>query len=83
MCIIVSLTSRKVTIPELNDSKYIGLAIYNVAIPTAIVGPLINFLVGMPALSYTLGSSCIVFCTTVTACLVFLPKVYHGQYLSV
>ncbi|XP_072048873.1 gamma-aminobutyric acid type B receptor subunit 1-like [Amphiura filiformis] len=67
--------TRKVSVPELNDSKYIGLAIYNVAIPTAIVGPLANFLGGMPALSYILNSSCIIFCTTVTSCLIFLPKV--------
>ncbi|XP_022093142.1 gamma-aminobutyric acid type B receptor subunit 1-like [Acanthaster planci] len=68
--------TRKVTIPQLNDSKYIAVAIYNVAVPSIIVAPLVTFIsTDLPGVSYILTASCILFGTTVTNSLIFIPKI--------
>ncbi|XP_038065754.1 gamma-aminobutyric acid type B receptor subunit 2-like [Patiria miniata] len=75
--------------PQLNDSKYIAMAIYNVAVPSIIVAPLVTFITSdMPGTSYILTASCIIFGTTVTNCLIFIPKIIalwqerHGEVLQ-
>ncbi|XP_038066081.1 gamma-aminobutyric acid type B receptor subunit 1-like [Patiria miniata] len=73
---VLAWETRKVTMPQLNDSKYIAVAIYNVAVPSIIVAPLVTFISSdMPGTSYILTASCIIFGTTVTNCLIFIPKV--------
>ncbi|XP_071806670.1 gamma-aminobutyric acid type B receptor subunit 2-like [Asterias amurensis] len=68
--------SRKVTMVHLNDSKFIAIAIYNVAIPSIIIAPLVHLLdIDQPSITFTLSASCITFGTTITNCLIFLPKI--------
>ncbi|XP_022092951.1 gamma-aminobutyric acid type B receptor subunit 2-like [Acanthaster planci] len=68
--------TRNVTMSQLNDSKFIAVAIYNVAVPSIIVAPLATFIsTDLPGVSYILTASCILFGTTVTNCLIFIPKI--------
>ena len=68
--------TRNVTIPTLNDSKYIGMSVYN-----AFVGSIIGAVVS-PALggsehfnaSYAILSMCLIMSTSLTMLLVFAPK---------
>jgi len=73
--IFLAWKTRHVTIPALNDSRYIGLSVYIVFICSTL-GSLVIFI---PAeqiqFSYFLTSFFIVICTTATVCLVFVPKV--------
>ena len=63
------------TIPALNDSRYIGLSVYIVMI-CSILGSLVALIPSEQIqLSYFLISSFILICTTATVCLVFVPKV--------
>ncbi|XP_072030589.1 gamma-aminobutyric acid type B receptor subunit 2-like [Amphiura filiformis] len=65
---------RKVKIGALNDSKLIAISIYNVTI-LCIVGVAVSFLVADdPAVLHTFTSSIVVFCTSITLLIVFLPK---------
>eukprot|EP00795_Rhopilema_esculentum_P013109 gene13109-3896_t len=68
--------TRHVEVPALNDSKFIGMAVYNVAAISAI-GVTCTYALSDAAsneASYTIVCLCIILCTTVTLCLVFLPK---------
>jgi Na+/melibiose symporter-like transporter len=59
----------------LNDSKYVGISLYNVVLlstTTAVVG---YFLQDQHERSYILTSIFILLCVTITLCLVFVPKV--------
>lgn len=67
--------TRRVQIPALNDSRYIGLNIYNVVLSSVTVVSLSEILTDRPTLSYTLISALIVLSTTVLLALLFLPKV--------
>lgn len=61
----------------LNDSKFIGMAVYNVAAISAI-GVMCTYALSAADSfegSYTVVCLCIILCTTVTLCLVFVPKV--------
>ena len=75
-------------IPALNDSKYVGMSVYNVAI-MCVLGVAVSFvLMDHLNASFTIISIFIIFCTTGTLCLVFVPKVsrttttYFFQYLT-
>ncbi|ESN94714.1 hypothetical protein HELRODRAFT_164601 [Helobdella robusta] len=69
--------TRNVTIPALNDSKYIGMSVYIVVI-TCISGVPVSFLVSdKPDATYLIVSMFVLFSTTVTLCLVFGPKNKH------
>nr|XP_006824736.1 PREDICTED: gamma-aminobutyric acid type B receptor subunit 2-like [Saccoglossus kowalevskii] len=66
--------TRHVSIPALNDSKYIGMCVYNVVV-MCVIGVALSFLItNNPNATFGIISLFILFCTTVTLCLVFLPK---------
>ena len=67
--------TRQVSIPALNDSKYIGMSVYNVVI-MCIAGAATSFVIrDQVNASFTIMGLCIIFCTSITLGLVFLPKV--------
>ncbi|XP_021920586.1 uncharacterized protein LOC110830235 isoform X2 [Zootermopsis nevadensis] len=66
--------TRHVSIPALNDSKYVGMSVYNVVI-MCIMGAAISFVLSdKQDASFIIISVFIIFCTTGTLCLVFVPK---------
>ncbi|KAK3779397.1 hypothetical protein RRG08_061642 [Elysia crispata] len=67
--------TRHVSIPALNDSQYIGMSVYNVVI-MCVSGAAVSFIIkDRPTQSFVIIGLFIVFCTTITLCLVFLPKI--------
>ena len=66
--------TRNVTISALNDSKYIGISVYNVLIMCS-SGAAIAFIVQNQNAALILMTLFIFFCTSITLCLVFIPKV--------
>ncbi|KAK6491233.1 gamma-aminobutyric acid type B receptor subunit 2-like [Huso huso] len=66
--------TRNVSIPALNDSKYIGMSVYNVGI-MCIIGAAVSFLTrDQPNVQFCIVALVIIFCSTITLCLVFMPK---------
>ncbi|KAF4532635.1 hypothetical protein B566_EDAN009816, partial [Ephemera danica] len=66
--------TRHVSIPALNDSKYVGMSVYNVVI-MCVMGAAISFVLSdQQDASFIIISVFIIFCTTGTLCLVFVPK---------
>ena len=69
--------TRNVTFPGLNESKYIGICVYNIFIISAVV-----LTVGWFALptnvdtGFSVMATSIIFCTTSTLGLMFMPKVF-------
>ncbi|UJR08742.1 hypothetical protein I4U23_012999 [Adineta vaga] len=71
----LSWKTRHVTIPALNDSRYIGLSVYIVFI-CCTLGLLVTFIPSEQIqLSYFLISLFIIICTTSTLGFVFVPKI--------
>ena len=64
----------KVTIPALNDSKLIGICVYNVFILTA-AGCAVSFaLTGDPNALFLFVSGVVLLCTSITLGVVFVPR---------
>ncbi|CAG9767793.1 unnamed protein product [Ceutorhynchus assimilis] len=66
--------TRHVSIPALNDSRYVGFSVYNVVIMCILGAAVALALVDHQDEMFLLISSFIIFCTTITLCLVFVPK---------
>ncbi|XP_072030368.1 gamma-aminobutyric acid type B receptor subunit 1-like [Amphiura filiformis] len=67
--------TKKVTIPALNDSKLIGICVYNTVV-LCIVGVSVSFLITNDTSAlYIFTSSIIIFCATVTLVVLFVPKI--------
>ncbi|KAK0056690.1 gamma-aminobutyric acid type B receptor subunit 2 [Biomphalaria pfeifferi] len=83
----LAIQTRKVSFPELNDSKWIALCIYNVVV----LGPVSVFVVmateDKPQVNYALESSMIFLVTTMTQSLIFFPKIIafknHNRSITV
>ncbi|XP_063727895.1 gamma-aminobutyric acid type B receptor subunit 2-like isoform X2 [Symsagittifera roscoffensis] len=65
--------TRSVTIPALNDSKYIGINVYVVML-VCLVSIGVTSVIEDADHSFILVSTLILFATTITLCLVFVPK---------
>ena len=69
--------TRNVTIPALNDSRYIGMSVYNVVV-LSIIGAIVAIALDGSMYyeaPYAISSLCLIVCTTATLLLVFVPKV--------
>ncbi|KAL0859671.1 hypothetical protein ABMA27_010790 [Loxostege sticticalis] len=66
--------TRHVSIPALNDSKHIGLSVYNVLIMCIMGAAIALVLSDHKDALFVLIAIFIIFCTTGTLCLVFVPK---------
>lgn len=70
--------TRNVTIPALNDSRYIGMSVYNVVV-LSIIGAIVAIALDGSMYyeaPYAISSLCLIVCTTATLLLVFVPKVW-------
>ncbi|PFX27466.1 Gamma-aminobutyric acid type B receptor subunit 2 [Stylophora pistillata] len=67
--------TRNVTFAALNDSKHIGISVYNVVFPCALGMTIVNVVAYNPDVFYAVLSVLVVFCTTITLCIVFVPKI--------
>lgn len=67
--------TRNVSIPALNDSKHVGLSVYNVVIMCVMGAAIALVLSDQKDAVFILISIFIIFCTTATLILVFVPKV--------
>lgn len=67
--------NRKVAIPALNDSPYIGMNVYNVVLTSIIVVFCGSLLSERTTLYYIVVAALILTSTTTALCLLFLPKV--------
>ena len=73
--VFLAFETRNVTVPALNDSRYIGLSIYNVVFPCALGITVVSVIDNAPDVWYAVLSVLVVFCTSITLCFVFIPKV--------
>ncbi|XP_063684939.1 gamma-aminobutyric acid type B receptor subunit 2-like isoform X2 [Bolinopsis microptera] len=76
----IAFQTRNITIPALNDSKYIGISIYTIVVVFTIAGPVSFFLQSQPELLFGIQAAGIIFTTTIMICLVFIPKAYQLRY---
>ncbi|KAH9508642.1 hypothetical protein Btru_049497 [Bulinus truncatus] len=82
----LAIQTRKVSFPELNDSKWIALCIYNVVVLGPVGVVVVMATEEKPEINYALESSMIFLVTTMTQSLIFVPKILdfkqHNRSMS-
>lgn len=75
--LFLAYETRSVKLRQLNDSKLVGMCIYNVAIMCFITGPvsLVNLMRQQANYHYLFVSMTIIFCCSLSMVLIFIPKV--------
>lgn len=75
--LFLAYETRVVKLRQLNDSKLVGMCIYNVAIMCFITGPvsLVNLMRQQANYHYLFVSITIIFCCSLSMILIFIPKV--------
>ncbi|XP_005111176.1 gamma-aminobutyric acid type B receptor subunit 2 [Aplysia californica] len=71
----LAVQTRKVSLPELNDSKWIALCIYNVVVLAPISVVVVLATDSKPEVNYALRVAMLLLITSVTECLIFVPKI--------
>lgn len=66
---------KKINVPSLNDASYVGLSIYNCCICAVVAMPLSLFNTQEIGVTYAIVGGLMVFCTTVSLCMLFIPKI--------
>jgi len=79
---LMAWETRNVTFAALNDSRHIGISVYNVVFPCALGMTVVNVVDYHPDVTFAVLSVLVVFCTTITLCLVFFPKVITNSSLT-
>ncbi|KAJ8045808.1 Gamma-aminobutyric acid type B receptor subunit 2 [Holothuria leucospilota] len=73
--VFLAWETRNVKIPALNDSKSIGICIYNTMVICAVAVGMTLAFPKEPGLQYLTTSIAMIFCTTFTLLVVFVPKI--------
>ena len=74
--------TRHVSFEEINDSRSIGVCIYNVVIFCVLGFPLAHVLdIRHKTLTFALEAFLSLICTTVIQCIIFIPKVSSPSYI--
>ena len=81
--VFLAWETRQVKIPALNDSRYVGMSVYNVVILSVVGVPAALMIEYAQDASFALTAFFVIFSTTVTLCLVFVPKVRDGIGCSI
>uniref|UniRef100_A0AC34PUZ2 G-protein coupled receptors family 3 profile domain-containing protein n=1 Tax=Panagrolaimus sp. JU765 TaxID=591449 RepID=A0AC34PUZ2_9BILA len=76
--LFLAYESRNLKLRYVNDSRFVGMAIYNVAILSLVVGPVVTLLIRSQGnANFAFVAMTVLLCTYISLGLVFLPKILH------
>uniref|UniRef100_A0A1I7ZV87 G_PROTEIN_RECEP_F3_4 domain-containing protein n=1 Tax=Steinernema glaseri TaxID=37863 RepID=A0A1I7ZV87_9BILA len=76
--LFLAYESRKFKMKFVNDSRFVGMAIYNVAILSLVTGPIVTLIIRSQAdANFAFVSFTVLLCTYMSLGLVFVPKMLH------
>ncbi|XP_037963696.2 gamma-aminobutyric acid type B receptor subunit 1 isoform X2 [Plutella xylostella] len=73
--LFLAYETRSVKVRQINDSRYVGMSIYNVVVLCLITAPVILVIASQQDAAFAFVSLAIVFCCFLSMALIFVPKV--------
>ncbi|KAK9747333.1 Receptor family ligand binding region [Popillia japonica] len=73
--LFLAYETRSVKVKQINDSRYVGMSIYNVVVLCLITAPVTMVIASQQDASYTFVALAIIFCCFLSMALIFVPKV--------
>ncbi|CAG0916449.1 unnamed protein product [Notodromas monacha] len=80
--LFLSYETRSVKLKMVNDSRYVGMAIYNVAILCVITAPVSLVIASQPDASFAFIAFSVIFCCLISLALIFIPKFLSGYIIA-
>ncbi|XP_064213785.1 gamma-aminobutyric acid type B receptor subunit 1 isoform X3 [Tribolium castaneum] len=75
--LFLAYETRSVKVKQINDSRYVGMSIYNVVILCLITAPVTMVIASQQDASFAFVALAIVFCCFLSMALIFVPKFYQ------
>ncbi|KAJ8943717.1 hypothetical protein NQ318_012484, partial [Aromia moschata] len=73
--LFLAYETRSLKVKQINDSRYVGMSIYNVVILCLITAPVTMVIASQQDASFAFVALAIVFCCFLSMALIFVPKV--------
>lgn len=73
--LFLAYETRSVKVRQINDSRYVGMSIYNVVVLCLITAPVTLVIASQQDAAFAFVSLAIVFCCFLSMALIFVPKV--------
>lgn len=77
--LFVSYETRSVKLRQINDSRYVGMSIYNVVVTCLITAPVIMVTASQQDASFAFVALSVIFCCFLSMALIFVPKVRNNN----
>jgi gamma-aminobutyric acid type B receptor len=77
--LFVSYETRSVKLRQINDSRYVGMSIYNVVVTCLITAPVIMVTASQQDASFAFVALSVIFCCFLSMALIFVPKVRNND----
>lgn len=73
--LFLAYETRSIKVKQINDSRYVGMSIYNVVILCLITAPVTMVIANQQDACFVFVSLAIIFCCFLSLALIFIPKV--------
>ncbi|KAB0802323.1 hypothetical protein PPYR_04509 [Photinus pyralis] len=73
--LFLAYETRSLKVKQINDSRYVGMSIYNVVVLCLVTGPIILVIGSQQDASFAFVALAIIFCCFLSMALIFVPKV--------
>lgn len=73
--LFLAYETRSIKVKQINDSRYVGMSIYNVVVLCLITAPVAMVIASQQDASFVFVSLAVIFCCFLSMLLIFVPKV--------
>lgn len=77
--LFLAYETRSLKVKQINDSRYVGMSIYNVVILCLITAPVAMVIASQQDASFAFVALAVIFCCFLSMLLIFVPKVGNGR----
>lgn len=78
--LFLAYETRSIKVKQINDSRYVGMSIYNVVVLCLITAPVAMVIASQQDASFVFMSLAVIFCCFLSMLLIFVPKVCIFNY---
>ncbi len=73
--LFLAYETRSIKVKQINDSRYVGMSIYNIAVLCLITAPVAMVIASQQDASFAFVALAVIFCCFLSMLLIFVPKV--------
>ena len=76
--LFLAYETRSIKVKQINDSRYVGMSIYNVVVLCLITAPVTMVIAAQQDASFAFVALAVIFCCFLSMALIFVPKVSYS-----